>query len=604
MRDDFSNEDKEIMAKRVGYRCSNPDCRKLTTGPQKNSRKTVNVGVAAHITAASKGGPRFDRTLTIKQRKDLSNGIWLCQTCAKLIDNDESLYTVKLLHFWRECSEAMAHSEIQSGTDAVLTVKFILEQDYIFYSKYGDIRKLYVKVDIHDDVIEDLQNYYIVIITGLPKIGKTFLMKAIGLDLRENGYKIMEVKDPVDIKYDFGIKQLFLCDDFIGETSLDFSKLNRWKKSWEEVTKKKDVNHLFLCTSRAVILKESRKDIEDKFDLGSITEIHLDIFDPEIKEAILERQIQYSKINTSKEFQNRKKLLNNIKERIILMDSFFPEDIRLLCWQVIPDLNESVTPEDFNESVFGFFNRTNTYLMEEISRLKLNELIILLIIYSEKCTTYTDVKQEYLNHCNDIPAASDLVSPFCPQLFTEMMENLGDVYISWMDYYWIGFIHPCIKESVKIVINSDRRWLKYMKIIGGEILLKDILQNPIFSQEEKNEAMKDIVNREISKKLDTDLGQYRNFENYLDDLKNLLKVLVLIKERNFNILDETLQEKQGLLLKDLKKKIETMRKQFYNQNNIEQINFFNEYGKDLALTLENFGFTFKKIKVFTLDSWF
>src|SRR5579871_1727431 len=57
MRDDFSEEVKRTLAARVNYFCSNPDCRAQTTGPQVDPSKVLNVGVAAHITAASDGGP-------------------------------------------------------------------------------------------------------------------------------------------------------------------------------------------------------------------------------------------------------------------------------------------------------------------------------------------------------------------------------------------------------------------------------------------------------------------------------------------------------------------------------------------------------------------
>jgi hypothetical protein len=89
MRDDFDEKTKEILSRRVGLRCSNPNCRKLTNGPQTNPTKAINIGVAAHITAASQNGPRFDANMTPEERKSAENGIWLCQNCAKLIDNDE-----------------------------------------------------------------------------------------------------------------------------------------------------------------------------------------------------------------------------------------------------------------------------------------------------------------------------------------------------------------------------------------------------------------------------------------------------------------------------------------------------------------------------------
>ena len=63
-RDDFNPEVKDILAKRVGTRCSNPNCRQTTSGPREDPRKVLNIGVAAHITAASTKGPRYDHALS------------------------------------------------------------------------------------------------------------------------------------------------------------------------------------------------------------------------------------------------------------------------------------------------------------------------------------------------------------------------------------------------------------------------------------------------------------------------------------------------------------------------------------------------------------
>lgn len=94
--------------------CSNPNCRQLTCGPQIEQTGSINVGVAAHITAASPGGSRYDNSLSAKQRKAPNNGIWLCQKCAWLIDSDESLYTEEKLRAWRKLSEAAARQELES----------------------------------------------------------------------------------------------------------------------------------------------------------------------------------------------------------------------------------------------------------------------------------------------------------------------------------------------------------------------------------------------------------------------------------------------------------------------------------------------------------
>ena len=108
MRDDFSSKTKEILGKRVGYYCSNPNCRKATIGPTSDKDKALNIGIAAHITAASEGGARYNEELSHSERKDIDNGIWLCANCATLIDRDPDFYTVEVLKEWKESDEKKA----------------------------------------------------------------------------------------------------------------------------------------------------------------------------------------------------------------------------------------------------------------------------------------------------------------------------------------------------------------------------------------------------------------------------------------------------------------------------------------------------------------
>ena len=63
--------------------------------------QVIDVGVAAHITAASSGGPRFDPSLSDKERAAVANGIWLCQNCAKLIDSDVVRFSTNVLREWK-----------------------------------------------------------------------------------------------------------------------------------------------------------------------------------------------------------------------------------------------------------------------------------------------------------------------------------------------------------------------------------------------------------------------------------------------------------------------------------------------------------------------
>jgi hypothetical protein len=102
VRDDFTKRTIDTLAKRAGYSCSNPECQNPTVGAAQGGDGFVIVGVAAHITAASPGGPRYEPTFTRKQRRHQSNGIWLCEIHGKQVDSDDQHFTVEMLRKWKQ----------------------------------------------------------------------------------------------------------------------------------------------------------------------------------------------------------------------------------------------------------------------------------------------------------------------------------------------------------------------------------------------------------------------------------------------------------------------------------------------------------------------
>ena len=127
MRDDFTQAVKEELAKRAGFRCSNPTCRRQTSGPQSQATGSINIGVAAHITAAAPQGPRYDAALTAEERQSATNGIWLCQACAHIIDRDLAEHSADGLREWKQVAEAMALLELR-GWRAVPDRQLLLQR--------------------------------------------------------------------------------------------------------------------------------------------------------------------------------------------------------------------------------------------------------------------------------------------------------------------------------------------------------------------------------------------------------------------------------------------------------------------------------------------
>ena len=146
-RDDFTQDTIRKAAGRVGYRCSFPGCPNATIGASmENPNKTSITGVAAHICAAAEGGPRYDKSMTVEERRGVENCIWLCQTHSKLIDTDVKTYSVEVLRQWKSNAEAAASialansdyfSEYYKGNGDNLDVLEQLFDDMVTEGQFG-----------------------------------------------------------------------------------------------------------------------------------------------------------------------------------------------------------------------------------------------------------------------------------------------------------------------------------------------------------------------------------------------------------------------------------------------------------------------------------
>lgn len=124
-RDNFRAPVIKTLRERVATRCSNPNCRAPTFAPS-GEDGVSNIGIAAHIHAASKGGPRYDGNMTTEQRKSIKNAIWLCSNCSIKIDRDIDKYPVTLLHKWKAEAEKATSEEqgqrLPTKNDAIDTL--------------------------------------------------------------------------------------------------------------------------------------------------------------------------------------------------------------------------------------------------------------------------------------------------------------------------------------------------------------------------------------------------------------------------------------------------------------------------------------------------
>lgn len=98
MSDRISSKVQKILCTRSGNRCANPECRKILVVDKTDSDIESLVAQMAHIAGEKEGSPRYDNTMTTKERNSYANLIFVCGNCHKMIDDQPNTYTVEKLH--------------------------------------------------------------------------------------------------------------------------------------------------------------------------------------------------------------------------------------------------------------------------------------------------------------------------------------------------------------------------------------------------------------------------------------------------------------------------------------------------------------------------
>lgn len=111
-RDNFTPKTKLQIAKRSGWLCSDPECRRPTVGATSDGDGEIMLGEASHICAVAPGGPRYDAGMSEAERRSAKNGIWMCKLHAKSVDSEDPKFTVELLRCWKKQAEEHSHRSV------------------------------------------------------------------------------------------------------------------------------------------------------------------------------------------------------------------------------------------------------------------------------------------------------------------------------------------------------------------------------------------------------------------------------------------------------------------------------------------------------------
>jgi len=155
--------------------------------------------MAAHITAASPGGPRYDASLTPAERKSVANGIWCCENHGREVDEDQTRYAVEVLQDFRRRAEQIADQRfgiraehgpelVQAEQAARTRSATILRQ----WQAYHFNQERLVELDFSEestngpptnktlsDAVQALIDGHVLVLLGPPGAGKTMTLLQI-----------------------------------------------------------------------------------------------------------------------------------------------------------------------------------------------------------------------------------------------------------------------------------------------------------------------------------------------------------------------------------------------------------------------------------------
>lgn len=110
-RINFPKPVKKLLNDEAGGVCCFDSCLRMTGGVTTNksgTSKPAGIGVAAHVYSAAERGPRGRGGHAEEYIKSADNGLWMCASCGKLVDDFQSSYPAdKLLRM--KAVRALAH---------------------------------------------------------------------------------------------------------------------------------------------------------------------------------------------------------------------------------------------------------------------------------------------------------------------------------------------------------------------------------------------------------------------------------------------------------------------------------------------------------------
>lgn len=356
---------------------------------------------------------------------------------------------------------------------------------------------LYVKNKSLTNSIEILKHNSVVIISGIPGIGKTTLAKLILWEFLINDYEIVHLKniDEFEKLYNYDdSKQIFYFDDFLGENFLKYDVLEGKSNNIIEIINriKSDNNKKLVLTTREYILNQAKDSYEklnnDKIELSKHI-LDLNSYTKKIRAQILYNHLYYSKIG--KEYIEEI-IKNKTYKRIIEHKNYSPRIIE----QLTINLN-NVEPKDYSKTFiesldkpFKIWDRAFNSQISDGSKL----ILYLLLSFSQSILlSDLNIVLESLNNTLKINFDEKGLKTY----LKELEDSFIKTNLTQRKNFIIDFLNPSIKDFMLEIVKNDDKVLKFLLKNIKFIEQFQYVTRYLILDLSKNEKFKKIVSKII-----------------------------------------------------------------------------------------------------------
>ena len=358
--------------------------------------------------------------------------------------------------------------------------------------------KYFVKTNMYNKCLEILEGERIIVITGMPGVGKTITSKMLVLKYVEQGYKVRYTtnNDVSNLKKSISsnpeLKEIILLDDCLGQHYLKMGE----QKENEIISLIKYVklhtNKVLVMNSRITILNEAKKKseefnniIEDK-DIRVYT-INMDNISLIEKAKILYNHIYFNNIGEEyfEEIKKDRRYFNIVRHR-----NYNPRIIQ----NITKRANKDIPVQEYYQYIIKCLNNPEFIWKNEYEhRIEKEDRILLLTLYS---ISDSMVKYEILERAFNKRIEQEKDIDTSKNCFIEVIKRLNEsmikVTISGKQRY-ISVLNPSVNDFLKEEFYSNE--IARRRILENVITIEQIKRIYRYREDDINKEIEDQIKK-------------------------------------------------------------------------------------------------------------